>query len=107
LQVALRGTVPVCGFVLLGPGGPTTPDPDSLLPLIRQQRATGVELRGYLLLGELDDEDPAETHKRLAELLTENGIPCGFEIIPGVAHDYPENFGPIVQRALAFVDPQV
>jgi predicted esterase len=104
LRFALSGPVPVCGFVLLGPGGPGSPDPDSWLPLIRQQRAAGANLRGYLLIGELDDEVPAETHRRLTELLAEHGIPCGFEILPDLAHNYPDNFGPIIRRALAFID---
>jgi predicted esterase len=106
LQVAINGTVPVCGFLMLNPGGPGSPDPDALLPLIRRQRATGVDLRGYLLVGALDDEVPAETHRRLTELLADHGVPCGFEILPGIGHDYPDDFGPIIQRALAFVDPQ-
>jgi len=105
LQVALNGVLPVCGFILLGPGGPSTPDPDSLRPLIRRQRRTRVALRGYLIVGELDDEVPAATHKRLTELLTDGGIPCGFETVQGLAHDYPEDFGPILRRALAFIDP--
>lgn len=106
LHIALNSIVPVCGFIMLGPGGPSTPDPESLLPLIRQQRTRGVELRGYLLLGELDDEVPAQTHRHLTELLTDNGIPCGFEIVPTLAHEYPEGFGPVLERVLAFIDPQ-
>jgi predicted esterase len=104
LRLALAGPVPMCGFMMLGPGGPGSPDPDSWLPLIRQQRATGANLRGYLLVGELDDVVPAETHRRLAGLLSEQGIPCGFEILPDLAHRYPDDFGPIIGRALAFID---
>jgi hypothetical protein len=38
-----------------------------------------------------------------AGFLTEQGIPCGFEAVPGVAHAYPLDFGPIIARALDFV----
>jgi acetyl esterase/lipase len=44
-----------------------------------------------------------ETQRRLASFLTEHGVPCGFEAVPGVAHAYPLDFRPIIQRALAFV----
>lgn len=104
LRVALTGTIPARAFILLGPGGPDTDRPDSWLPLIHQQRARGVPLRGYLVAGQEDDVAPIETLRALAGLLTENGIPCGFEVVPGLAHEYPPDFRTIIQRALAFTD---
>jgi len=105
LRVALSGTIPARAFILLGPGGPDpdADDPGSWLPLIKEARARGAQLRGYLLAGQDDDLTPVETQRRLAGFLTEHGVPCGFEAVPGVAHAYPLDFRPVIQRALAFV----
>lgn len=105
LQVSLRGLVPACGFILIGAAGPTTAEPDSLPPLVELQRATGRELRGFILLGELDDEHRLERHQRIAGYLTEGGIPCEFEVLSGVGHRYPDEFAATIERALTFVDP--
>jgi len=106
MQAALSGTIPAQGFMLLGPGGPEPDGPDDLgswLPLIEQLRGRGAPLRGYLMAGQEDDLTPPETQQRLADFLTEAGIPCGFETIPGVAHAYPLDFRPIIARALDFI----
>ena len=107
LRVALSGTIPARAFILLGPGGPDpdADDPASWLPLIQQARARGLQPRGYLLAGQDDEMTTVETQRTLAGFLTEQGIPCGFEAVPGVAHAYPLDFGPIIRRALAFVAP--
>jgi dienelactone hydrolase len=107
LRAALNGTIPARAFILLGPGGPDPGSPDDLgswLPLIQELRGRGVPLRGCLLAGQDDDLIPVETQRRLAGFLTEQGIPCGFEMLPGVAHAYPLDLRPIIQRALAFID---
>jgi predicted esterase len=105
LRVALSRTIPVRAFILLGPGGPdpASDDPGSWLPLIQELRGRGVPLRGYLLAGQHDDVTSVEAQRRLAGFLTGNGIPCGFEILPDVAHAYPLDFRPGIQRALAFI----
>lgn len=105
LRAALSGTIPARAFILLGPGGPDpgAEEPGSWLPLIQEVRARGVPLRGYLLAGQDDDVTQVETQRRLADFLTEQGVPCGFEALPGVAHAYPLDFRPVIQRALAFI----
>jgi dienelactone hydrolase len=101
LRAALSGTVPVRGFVLLGPGGPTINTPDAWLPLMEEAKARN--LRGYILLGEQDEGVPHDEIRTLAGLLNDNGIPCKLEMIPGIAHEYPRDFAPYAARALAFV----
>jgi len=105
LRVALSGTIPARAFILLGPGGPdpAADEPGAWLPLIQEARARGVQLRGYLLAGQDDDVTEVETQRKLADFLTVQGIPCGFEAVPGVAHAYPLDFRPMIQRALAYV----
>lgn len=101
LHAALIGTIPATGFILLGPGGGFMLEPESWRPLIAQ--AAGKGLRGYVLLGE-HDQDLAEAAQATVDLLNEGGIPCGFEVIPSIGHAYPADFGPIISRALAFVE---
>jgi predicted esterase len=103
LHAALTGTIPVTGFILLGPGGGLMVEPESWRPLIEQAASRG--LRGYMLVGE-HDEELAESGRTTVELLNEGGIPCGFEVIPNIGHAYPTDFGPIIARALAFVEQE-
>ncbi|MFL5735245.1 MAG: alpha/beta hydrolase [Chloroflexia bacterium] len=101
LRAALTGTVPVRGFLILGPGGPTIDTPDEWLPLIKEAAPRG--LRGYVLLGDQDEGVPQEQIHRLVEMLNEHGIPSHLEILPGHAHTYPRDPTPVLQRALAFL----
>jgi dienelactone hydrolase len=103
LRAALTGTIPVRGFILLGPGGPTIDTPDAWLPLIAQ-REPGT-LRGTVILGEADTGVPHDEIRALVALLNAHGIPCALEMVPGVRHAYPPDFGPILDRALGFVLP--
>jgi predicted esterase len=103
LRAALGGTIPVRGFLLLGPGGPTIDTPDAWLPLIAQGAARG--LRGVIFMGEDDDTIPQDAIRTLVDLLNTHGIPCELEMLPGLRHAYPADFGPTVRRALAFVLP--
>lgn len=101
LRAALEGTIPARGFILLGPGGPGIDTPDSWLPLIA--RAAGRGLRGYVLIGEADNNIPQAEIRMLVDLLNSHGIPCLLETLPGMKHEYPADFGPVLGRALAFV----
>lgn len=101
LRAALTGTVPIAGFILLGPGGPTIDTPDAWLPLIERAERRG--LRGYVILGEQDTGVPHEAIRAIVALLNAHGIPCELEMVPGVRHAYPPDFGPSIDRALAFV----
>jgi predicted esterase len=101
LRASLLGTIPVRGFILLGPGGPTIDAAAEWLPLI--ESATGHNLRGYVFLGEQDDTVPHEEIHTIVSSLNDHGIPCKLEMVPGIAHDYPEDFAPRLERAMAFV----
>jgi dienelactone hydrolase len=103
LRLALTGSLPVRGFILLGPGGPTIDTPAAWLPLIAQHGTRG--LRGYVILGEADTGVPQDEIRTLVTLLNDHGIPCELETVPSLRHAYPLDFGPIIDRALAFVLP--
>jgi predicted esterase len=102
LRLALTGPVPMKGFLLLAPGGPTIDDAEEWLPEIRQAKGRG--LRGYVLIGENDDIVPQAQIRRLVDLLNKHGVPCQLEVVPGLRHEYPRNAEPLLQRALAFIE---
>ncbi|MDQ3930083.1 MAG: hypothetical protein M3328_13170, partial [Chloroflexota bacterium] len=102
LRATLTGTIPAKGFVLLGPGGDDFFKPEEWRSMIEQAKGRG--LRGYVLLGEQDEEDLLQAAKRMVDLLNEGGIPCELEMLPNLPHAYPQDFGPIIERAMAFVE---
>lgn len=104
LRAALLGTIPVEGFILLGPGGPMMDEPDTLLPLVEAAQAAGRTPRGYVLIGENDDDILPDALRRIVGMLNEHGIACEVEQIPGIRHEYPRSFGDYVGRALAFIE---
>ena len=104
LRAALAGTIPVKGFVLLGPGGHTIDEPDEWLPLLEEARAAGRSLRGYVFLGEHDEAVIHDALRKLVAVLNEQGVPCQLEDIPGIAHEYPQDFAPRIARALDFIE---
>jgi predicted esterase len=101
LRAVLSGTIEARGFILLGPGGPTIDAPEGYLPSIE----AGKEriLRGYIIVGDADAIIGPEPLQSLSTSLNEHGIPCQLEIIPGLGHDYPPDFKPVIERALQFV----
>jgi predicted esterase len=105
LHAVLTRRVPATGLVLYGTAGRFLREPVSVVPLVRELVASGAALRAYVAVGELDELYPTDGHRRLAETLAEEGIPCGFEVLPGVGHEYPDDFAPVIRRALAFVIP--
>jgi predicted esterase len=101
LRLALSKAIPMQGFILLGPGGPTTADPAAWQLLLEQEGTHN--LRGYVMLGEEDQGIPHENIRRLVEMLNTRNIPCKLEIIPNLEHEYPQDISPYLKRALAFI----
>lgn len=101
LRLALEGALPTRRFLLLGPGGPTIDEPDAWNPLIAA--AVHRELRGYILVGEHDAGIPQDAVREIAERLVAQGIPCRLELLPGLRHEYPDDQGAALTRALDFL----
>lgn len=101
LRLTLEGTIPARGFVLLGPGG-NIETAEAWLPFIDAGRARG--LRGYVMLGAEDVNISQDDVRSLVTLLNEHSIPCSLETIPNIGHGYPAENGPILERALAFIE---
>ncbi len=98
LWLALSHSLPVCGFVAVGP---YLPDLEGWQTLVRGAQGRG--LRGYIITGEKDDTIPHDTLHTLVEWLNAHEIPCRVEEIPGVGHGLGAELRESLERALEFV----
>lgn len=89
---SLTGLLPeVAGFVTLCP-------PDDRMPVATGRSHSGI--RGYVLTGEHDDDRPGA--ERFSAHLTANGVPVALDVMPGMGHGYPPDFGERLGRAVTF-----
>ncbi len=96
--LALGGGIPVNGFFLFGP---YLPDLKAVDPLISSAKNRG--LRGYILQGD-QDKECLTIARGLHARLTQAGIPTKLEILPGIAHEYPQDFPHWLAQGLEFID---
>jgi hypothetical protein len=87
---------PVYGFACVGPG---IEDLEPLLPLMEPAAARG--LRGWILAGER--ERGLDLITRLSDALTSHGVRCRMEVVPGLGHEFPIDFGGRLQSGLNFL----
>ena len=87
VQMALTGDIPVCGFVVVAPGGGMIDEPDKWQSLIDESK--NHELRGMIIRGTEDLAIPRDKLHDLVKMLNNNGIPCKFLEYPGLGHWYP------------------
>jgi len=101
IEMALRGLIPVRGFVVNGPAVPFLEEPEELekLLLLAHER----ELRAYFILGEQDGAINVPEIKDLAEKMKAKGIPCEVEMVPNATHDHTSAYDAALRRGLAFV----
>ena len=87
---------PIRGFTCVGPGMESI---EALIPLMEPAAARG--LRGWILAGER--ERGLELITRLSDALTFHGIACQLEVVPGLGHEFPHDFGSRLQSGLGSV----
>ena len=102
IEMALRGLVPVRGFVVNGPAVPFLEVPEELDKLLPRAHERG--LRAYFIIGEQDDAINVPEIRDLAEKMKAAGIPCEVEMVPGATHDHISAYDAALLRGLAFVD---
>jgi predicted esterase len=100
--LALTAAIKARGFIAVGPGGPTSNQPEKWVPLIQASR--GDSLRGLVTIGEQDTFCYAGA-QALATLLKEGNIPCEMRVYPDLSHDFPPDFPQVLVDALAFIFP--
>jgi predicted esterase len=99
--LALSGSLPARGLILVGQTGPLADRPESWSALL--EAYGGPELRVYMILGEEDESADPAYMQRFAEILMEFGFPTEFEIVPQLGPDDAEGYDSSVQRALEYV----
>lgn len=103
LWLTLSESIPARGFVLIGAGGPLCDEPADCLPLLKDHAPAAAHLRGYIILGDQDPLILPDKLQQLAALLTEAGLQCQVEVIPGATHDPHPGYPAALLRGLAFV----
>lgn len=87
---------PIHGFACVGPGF------EPLEPLMRLMESAGARgLRGWILAGETERGLGLVT--RLSDALNTHGVPCQLEVVPGIGHEFPDDFGARLQSGLHFL----
>jgi len=100
IWLTLQEIIPLAGFIAVNPGGPFIAEVEKFLPLVEGCKSLK-EKRGWLLVGENDLNLP--NIKALHEMLTAHGMNCDLIIVPGIAHDFPEDFAQTLKQALGVV----
>lgn len=59
--------------------------------------------RGYIIVGENDNNVSHARILALVEMLNDHGIPCELEIIPGAGHNFTPIYGDGLLRGLNFI----
>jgi predicted esterase len=97
MRLALAGDlVPATGFIAVVPA---IRDPEELAPEIEAGARRGI--RGWLLTGERDESRHAI--EGLHARLTQAGVSCRLEVVPGLGHDFPADFAGRLPAAIDFV----
>lgn len=99
--LSISGKIPAMGFIAFGPGGPFIDNLDNWKPIIEQ--SSGLNLRGYIIVGERDHTIPQENIFELVEILTNNDINCKLEVVPGAAHDFVMEYEDSLLRGIEFI----
>ncbi|WP_349410054.1 alpha/beta hydrolase [Pseudalkalibacillus sp. SCS-8] len=97
LNAILKGSIPVKGFIFVGPWLPEIDEVSDEL-----SRLAEMGIKGYVICGD-QDEDCLESTERFVELLKEKNIQHTYHLIKGLDHDYPEDFHEILDSAIQFI----
>jgi predicted esterase len=91
LYAALRGNLPVCGYIGIGTWWADTQE------LACERKG----LRAYFVAGEKDQA--LERAREIQGSLRDHNIPCAEEVHPDLGHEFPTDFGPSFDRAIDFI----
>lgn len=95
LEVVLKGTLPVRGFVVLCPAMPDDFSPEAV------RAATERGVRGTLLTTEMDGR--VDQQRRMADIMNEVGLPLEFHITPDIGHWYPDDLAARIDEAITHI----
>jgi len=98
MQLALTGDIPICGFVVVAPGGGIIDKPNKLQSLIEETR--NHKLNGIIIRGTEDLSILRDKLTNLVKILNNGGISCEFIEVPNLGHWYPLDMAKIVTSFL-------
>lgn len=101
LAMALKGRIVCNGFIVLSPVGPLMGDLKNWRSYL--QPAQSWQMRGVIVIGEADDSILPQKVHQFCHQLNQHGIHSHLHSIPKLGHDYPPDFGPILQEAIKFI----
>ena len=97
IEIALAGDILSChGFIAVVPA---IRDPEGLV--VRAEKAAKRGLSGWIITGEHDHFRPGAEF--LCELLQNTGVSRELTVVPGLGHDFPDDFGARLPAAIGFV----
>jgi predicted esterase len=98
LDIALSGTIPVTGFVVLCPAPPET----SFTPRnVRVAKQRG--MRGTIITTEMEPDQRIYAQKKMIELFKVEGLQYQFIVIPSSGHWIPDDIGSIIDIAIRHI----
>jgi len=101
--MVLNAAIPASGFIAFGPGGPNIDALENWEPIIEE--ASGSGLRGYIILGEIDETVPNANIVSFAEMLNRADIPCELEIVQDAGHEFVPAYEDSLLRAIRYISP--
>lgn len=101
LELALNGSLPAQGFILINPSGPHMETPSTWLKLIEKNK--NINLRGVILAANQADGTPNPDAGKLAEMLNSVEISCQLKSYAQPGKAYPDDFGDHLNDALTFI----
>lgn len=104
MWLALSGKIQTQGFITFGPAGPIIEEPELWLDLFQNAAERGI--RGYIILGEEDENIHQDNIRILVDLLNATGVPTELESIAHAGHDFDPVYNDSLRRALEFFSAQ-
>ena len=101
--MVLKAAIPASGFIAFGPGGPNMDALENWEPII--EKASGSGLRGYIILGEIDETVPNAKIVSFTEMLNRADIPCELEIVQDAGHEFVPAYEDSLLRAIRYISP--
>jgi dienelactone hydrolase len=101
IWLTIKGVLEINYFLAVGPIGPYIDDLSHWERLLQENIKAG--LRGYVVVGELDDSIRLENLTDMVEIFNRAGLETAMEIVPGLEHDYVPSYDEAILRGLNFL----
>ncbi len=101
IWLAVKGSLDISKFLAIGAVGAWMDDLKNWDELLGENLRQG--LRGYLIVGELDETVAQEQTAELVDIFNNAGIETELEMVPSAENDYVPDYDPAIRRGLNFL----